>query len=173
MTRPRAVAAAVPMPPSGASVTVLRQPLRVTGTQSLCYDSDDHARLARILVTDHCQPDEAATRTQQEAPAPSDRSGAERPRKPMQTRQPPMKRTMRRIAKPAIDAVLLAQRTPELLSTDSSLSVSNAELPSKMILVSNPESVSNAESSLRFQHSRFQPNRESVSNAIRCQRSRV
>ena len=52
----RAVAAAVPMP-SGSGVTVLRLPLRVTGTQSLCYDCDDKARLARILVTDHCQPD--------------------------------------------------------------------------------------------------------------------
>ena len=48
-------AAAVPMPPSGAGVTVLRLPLRVTGTQSLCYDSDHNARLARILVTDQCQ----------------------------------------------------------------------------------------------------------------------
>ena len=56
MTRTPAVAAAVPMP-SGAGVTVLRLPLRVTGTQSLCYDSDDNARLARILVTDPCQPD--------------------------------------------------------------------------------------------------------------------
>ena len=37
----------------------------------------------------------------------------------MQTRPPPMKRTMRRIAKPAIGAVLLAQRTPELLSSMS------------------------------------------------------
>ena len=49
-------------------------------------------------------------------------------------------------------------------------------LPSKLILGSNSESVSNAEiaaeSSSRFQHSRFQPNRESISNAIRCQRSR-
>ena len=47
--------------PSGAGVTVLRLPLRVTGTQSLCYDSDDNARLACILETDHCQPDLEAT----------------------------------------------------------------------------------------------------------------
>ena len=56
MIRTRAAAAAMP---SGASVTVLSLPLRVTGTESLCYDSDDNAaaRLVRIIVTDHCEPD--------------------------------------------------------------------------------------------------------------------
>ena len=53
--------------------------------------------------------------TQQEAPAPSDRSGAERLRKPMQTRTLPMKRTMGMIAKQAIDAMLLRSGPPNCI----------------------------------------------------------